>query len=512
MESYQYSWIPGVIAPDALLEECSELYSSHYGNWSEGADRVGEPIRLSASRLRTWTGDTDVSLALARQRGALVGYAIVLQARIDKFGIVSWVTQFVVHREHRNRGVGQKLLFAAWGISDHVAWGITTSNPYAVRALEKATRRRCSPARILKNRRRLQRLGAERVPYLAAETVYEISESRSRVDTRFLVDHSNLEQKLGNATAPDKPWVLGELLSGWEWFAFCFRDQEQIKLTRSEIEAMLNASDDITREAYGRMQITEHPWARHAQREAGWIREYCRIREGDSVLDLGCGGGRHSIVLATEGFEVLGIDYSSTLIDGARKNHREAGLSNLSYAVEDCRELRLNRHFSSVVCLYDVVGTYADDEQNARLLETIRHHLAPGGRALISVMNGVLTRRLATRFFDLAGNPDSLLELDASGTMQESGDIFDPDHFLLETSTGVVYRKERFDRDRQLPAELIVRDRRYSIDEICSLCRAAGLDVIWARPVRAGQWDVELPETDDRAKEILVLCERPRTR
>jgi len=509
VESYQYSWMPAGMAPDTLIQECSALYSQHYGVWAEGgAAPAGRRIRLSAARLREWTSDELVSLALATWRGALIGYAIVLQAKVKDFGTVSWVTQFVVHGEHRARGVGQRLLFAAWGMSDHAAWGITTSNPYAVRALEKATRRRCSPERILRNHRRLQRVGIERVPYLNAGTCFEVSPGGSRVDTGFFVDHSGLDEKLRAVTAADKPWLLGELPAGWELFAFCFADQPQIRLTRSEIDGMLEAADEITREAYGRMTVSDHGWARHSGREADWILEYAGIHAGDAVLDLGCGIGRHAIALAARGCEAVGVEYSTELIDRARASARHEGSGQVAFVAGDCRTLSLGRLFPAVVCLYDVVGTYAEEESNLRLLETIRRHLVPGGRALLSVMNGTLTRQRATAFFSLDADPDRLLSLAASDTMQKSGDIFDPDYFLIETGSGVVYRKERFGAEGHLPSELIVRDRRFSVEEIVDLCRAAGLTVRWARPVRAGRWDEELPELHPNAKEILVLCER----
>jgi hypothetical protein len=53
-----------------------------------------------------------------------------------------------------------------------------------------------------------------------------------------------------------------------------------------------------------------------------------------------------------------------------------------------------------------------------------------------------------------------------------------------------------------------VRDRRYRQSEIESLCRAAGLDVLWSRYVGAGRWDVPLESDNDHAKEILLLCRR----
>lgn len=50
-----------------------------------------------------------------------------------------------------------------------------------------------------------------------------------------------------------------------------------------------------------------------------------------TVLDLGCGGGRHSILLAQNGFEVNGIDFADIAIKQARVNAHEAGVDKLTH-------------------------------------------------------------------------------------------------------------------------------------------------------------------------------------
>ena len=50
--------------------------------------------------------------------------------------------------------------------------------------------------------------------------------------------------------------------------------------------------------------------------------------------------------------------------------------------------------------------------------------------------------------------------------METSGDIFDPEHYMIDTDSGVVYRKEQFESGGLLPAELIVRDKRFTPEEI----------------------------------------------
>ena len=105
--------------------------------------------------------------------------------------------------------------------------------------------------------------------------------------------------------------------------------------------------------------------------------------------------------------------------------------------------------------------------------------------------------------------PNRLLALPPSRIMETTGDVFDPEFYMLDEDSNVVYRREQFKAGRDLPAELIVRDRRFSREEIEAMCAESGLDVVWTRFVRAGRWerwDDPLDEHDDRAKEILLLC------
>jgi hypothetical protein len=93
--------------------------------------------------------------------------------------------------------------------------------------------------------------------------------------------------------------------------------------------------------------------------------------------------------------------------------------------------------------------------------------------------------------------------------MEKTGNVFDPNFYLIDSVTRIVYRKEQFVEGNQLPTELIVRDRRYRRKEIEDMCREVGFEVIWSRFVQSGHWEVELAGQDSRAKEILVLCRKP---
>lgn len=507
---YEYSWLPGSLVTPDLLEELAALYSGHYGRWSAGAPRnPGQQIRLSSNRIGELLTPKQSRLAMANLGGKVVGYAIAIQAKVPGYGFVSWVTQLVVHRDHRRRDVGKKLLFSIWNFTDHFAWGLLTANPYAVRALEKATRRRCEPVRIARNRRKLKSIALQFVPYVKPDTTVIVKPEGSSIDTEFFLDHSTVEEKLKSVTASGVPWRLGPLNEGWEWFAFTFQNQEEIGLTPREIEDMLNTSDQVAKKAYSRMLLNkDHVWAQHDEVEAQFIASLCSLAASTSILDFGCGTGRHSVALASLGFKVSGVDYIGDFIERARQTAAKRKLADVRFEVGDCREIELGQVYDVVLCLYDVIGSYADDGENVRILQNVARHTKPGGTALLSVMNLELTERRAKHWFTIAREPNKLLSLKPSRTMEKTGNIFDPDYYMLDSETKIVYRKEQFGSGNSLPEEVIVRDRRYRKSEIEAMCRDAGLEVIWSRFVRAGQWD-GLDAESDRAKEILVLCKKP---
>jgi hypothetical protein len=125
-------------------------------------------------------------------------------------------------------------------------------------------------------------------------------------------------------------------------------------------------------------------------------------------------------------------------------------------------------------------------------------------------MNLDPTYRCARYLFSLKKEPNRLLELPASNTsntMEATGNVFNPEYYMIDEVTDIVYRKEQFTEGSELPLQLVVRDRRYRRPDIEAMCMKAGFDIVWSRYVRAGQWDTELPSDDENAKEILLLCE-----
>lgn len=506
MDNLRFSWIYASMVPDKMLNDLSELYSNHYGTWgNEHPKMPGNRIRLSPKMLSKWLTDSDAAVYYAHIDDEIVGYAIAIRKKVKYYGIMSWVTQLVVHQDYRNQDIAKRLLFSIWGLSDDFAWGILSANPYAIRALEKSTRRRSIPVRIKKNIQKIMEVGAQSLPYVSEHTEYQVDAKSSRVNTEFFVDHTDIPNMLKQVISDETPWLLGDLPDGWEWIAFTFKDQKQLQLSEVEIKEMLATSDDIAKQAYARMKMSDQPWMRHTQAEVDFILRECGLESGAHLIDFGCGIGRHDYVLARHGIDVIGVDYVAenirVAIDGIKSG------STVRFIEGDCRSIELGK-CDAAICLYDVIGSYVRLEDNQKILDNIARHLKRNGIAIISVMNFDLTNKNAVYRFSFADEPNKLLELNPSTIMEHTGDVFQGNYMMVDEQEHVIYRREQFTEGSNLPKELLVRDRRFTVREIEEMCQKAGLEVLFSRYVSASNWEKPLDALDNHAKEILLKCRK----
>lgn len=110
--------------------------------------------------------------------------------------------------------------------------------------------------------------------------------------------------------------------------------------------------------------------------------KFLEIPEGNSILDLACGKGRHSIFLNSLGYKVTGVDLSINSI----KHASESKNNSLDFQVQDMR-LPFPFKKDAIFNLFTSFGYFEDDNDDIRVLENIKNGLNPGGIAVIDYLN-----------------------------------------------------------------------------------------------------------------------------
>jgi SAM-dependent methyltransferase len=118
------------------------------------------------------------------------------------------------------------------------------------------------------------------------------------------------------------------------------------------------------------------------EEEATWL--LARLGHGcRSVLEPGCGPGRHLAALARRGLEVVGLDVSPAMVELARRRLGASGVT-ADVVLGDMRDFDMGRRFGGAVCPVNTLAQLAPDELQQHL-HCMRRHLVADGRYLVQL-------------------------------------------------------------------------------------------------------------------------------
>jgi len=100
-----------------------------------------------------------------------------------------------------------------------------------------------------------------------------------------------------------------------------------------------------------------------------------------SILELGCGTGKHAKILAEKGYKIHGIDSSQTMLQEALIIENQ----NLFFEPGDVRTFRANSKYDSVVSLFHVASYQNSNDDVINYFKTAREHLSAGGLFIFDV-------------------------------------------------------------------------------------------------------------------------------
>lgn len=101
-------------------------------------------------------------------------------------------------------------------------------------------------------------------------------------------------------------------------------------------------------------------------------------QERNTILDLGCGTGTLTELMAKKGYDMIGVDNAPEMLQIAMDKREASGLDIL-YLLQDMRELELYGTVGAVISVCDSVNYLLEEEDIIRTFRLVNDYLYPEG-------------------------------------------------------------------------------------------------------------------------------------
>ena len=113
---------------------------------------------------------------------------------------------------------------------------------------------------------------------------------------------------------------------------------------------------------------------------AAYVEKHLKARgiEDGLVLELGCGTGTMTGLLAQKGYDMIGVDNSEEMLAEAMKKKMETG-QDILYLLQDMQEFELYGTVRAVVSICDCMNYILEEEDLLEVFCLANNYLDPGG-------------------------------------------------------------------------------------------------------------------------------------
>lgn len=206
----------------------------------------------------------------------------------------------------------------------------------------------------------------------------------------------------------------------------------------------------------------------------GLLREFGA--EQGIVLELGCGTGKMTRLLAQAGYDMIGIDNSQEMLQVARESTQDP---NILYLLQDMREFELYGTVRAVVGICDSMNYILEEEELLQVFCLVNNYLDPGGVFIFDLNTPYKYRELLGEAVICENRPQGSFIWENFYEQETQINQYDLTFFVREPGNGgdSLYRKY----------EETHFQRAYSLEQIKQLLGQAGMEFVAAYEVLSRQ-------------------------
>ena len=198
------------------------------------------------------------------------------------------------------------------------------------------------------------------------------------------------------------------------------------------------------------------------------LKEY-GVSEG-LVLELGCGTGNATRILAAAGYDMIGVDNAPDMLEIAMEKKMEDG-QDILYLCQDMREFELYGTVKAVVSICDSLNYITEPEDLETVFRLVNNYLDPGGIFIFDLNTVYKYREILGEQTIAENREDASFIWDNFYDDEENINEYDLALFIPEKIKGeTLYRKY----------EEVHYQRAYELDEIKALIEKAGMEFVQA--------------------------------
>ena len=203
----------------------------------------------------------------------------------------------------------------------------------------------------------------------------------------------------------------------------------------------------------------------------GLLKEYGA--ESGLVVDLGCGTGAMTEILAGDGYDMIGVDNSEDMLELAMDKKIASG-HDILYLLQDMREFELYGTVRAAVSVCDSVNYITEPEELTEVFRLVNNYLDPGGVFIFDFNTDYKYREILGEQTIAEDRGDCSFIWDNCYYEEERINEYDLTLFIRDEDASCAGRElyRKYQETHYL--------RWYTLEEIKDLLRSSGLEYVTA--------------------------------